>query len=592
VTRRIAVLVAWPYANGPLHIGHVGGAILPPDIFARYHRLRGNDVVMVSGSDTHGTPVTLRAEVEGRSPEEVFREFHAGFLETFQQLGITFDLFTHTHTANHHRVASELFLALLEAEALILGKAGQLYDPARRRYLPDRFVEGTCPYCGFPNARGDQCDNCGRLLDATELIAPRARGGDGTALETHEREHYFLDLPRFAGPLEEWLTRQDDWRISVRNGALGQIRDGLKPRPITRDLDWGVPVPLPGWERRVMYVWFEAVIGYLSGSIELAALQGRPDDWRRQWFAPDGETYYFIGKDNTPFHAVIWPAMLLGAGDYRAAQPGERLHLPTDVVANEFVNMEGGVQMSKSRDAAVWLPDYLASYAPDPLRYYLTITAPESRDTEFSWPDFVRRNNDELLATWGNLVNRVLRFTFSRLEGRVPEPGPLEAPDEAILQRAAGAFAAVGAEIEARHFKAGLVEAMAVAHEVNRYLNDRAPWKSIESDPRAAATAVYVALQAIDHLHVVLAPFLPHMSEAVHRYLGYARPLSGSVAIDDVGADGQPHPVARYVAGDAAGTWAPGMLEPGRVLRDPEPLVAKLDEAEVTARERARYAPA
>lgn len=586
MTERIAVFVAWPYANGPLHIGHLGGSLLPPDVFARFHRLRGAEVMMVSGSDTHGTPITVRAETEGRSPVEVYRHWHGNFLETFEQLGISFDLFTHTDTANHHRIARDLFLRLLENGALFLGKQPQLYAPSQGRYLPDRFVEGICPYCGYESARGDQCDGCGRLLNATELLQPRARFGSGERLEIHEREHYFLDLPRFAEALERWLESRTDWRSTVRSMSLGQIREGLTPRAITRDLDWGIPVPLPGWEDKVLYVWFEAVMGYLTASIEWAELRGTPDAWRDYWYDPESRSYYFMGKDNTPFHTIIWPAMLMGA---RQLYPNGRttpLNLPTDVVANEYVNLEGE-PMSTSRNWALWLPDYLSRYAADPLRYYLTANAPETRDVDFTWQDFVKANNNELLATWGNLVNRVLQLALNRTQGRVPAPGDLDESDQKILEQAQAAFDVVAAGYGGRRFKLALADAMALAHEVNRYLNARAPWN--EDDDRCATT-LYVALQCIDWLKVLLAPVLPESSQRLHHYLGYDGQLFGRLYVDRVGQGSDEHLVLRYDDTAATGRWQAAPLPVGMSLREPAPLYTKLDAAKVVAEERARLA--
>jgi methionyl-tRNA synthetase len=590
MTERVAVFVAWPYANGPIHIGHLGGALLPADIFARYQRLLGRDVIMVSGSDTHGTPVSVKAESEGRSPQDVYRQWHADFLDTFLKMGISFDLFTHTDTANHRAVAQALFRRLVESGALVLGTYQQLYAPGQGRYLPDRFVEGTCPFCGYTGARGDQCDQCGRLLDATQLIEPRARTGTGEALEVREREHYFLDLPRFSATLGAWLETKDDWRAAVRNASLGQIREGLTRRAITRDLDWGIPVPLPGWEDKVLYVWFEALMGYLSGSIELAQLSGRPDDWRRYWYDASATAYYFMGKDNTTFHALIWPTILLGAGQYEPA-PGDEsgLSLPTDVVANEYVNLEGE-GMSTSRNWALWVNDLMTRYDPDPLRFYLTLNAPETRDVDFTWLDFARSSNNELLATWGNLVNRVLKLTLSKAGGVVPSPGPLDAADEAILARTAAAFDQVGAGLAARRFKVALADAMAVAHDTNRYLNDKAPWLRLAEDPAGAKTTLYVALRAIDDLKTLLAPFLPFTSQRVHHDLGYDGDLFGRQYVETVSADADAHTVLRYDAAGATGRWAPGDLPVGQALRPPTALFTKLEEAVVVESERARLA--
>ncbi len=583
--QRVGVYVAWPYANGPLHVGHIGGSLLPPDIFARYHRLRGNDVLMVSGSDTHGTPIAVRAEDEGIEPQDVVRTWHESFLQTFDALGIGFDLFTHTDTANHHHVAQDLFTLLRERGYLVVRSEPQLYSPSQGRYLPDRFVEGTCPHCDYGAARGDQCDNCGRLLNAKDLIEPRAKGGDGEVLEQVEREHFFLDLPAFAEQLEPWLSAREGWRAAVQNSSLGLIKEGLEPRAITRDMAWGIPVPVEGWEDKVLYVWFEAVMGYLSATKELATLRGEPDRWRDWWYEP-ADGYYFMGKDNTIFHSILWPAILMGAAGFGGGEDHDEdvPNLPADVVANEYVNFEGG-SMSTSRNIGVWLPDYLERYDPDPLRYFLTINAPETRDVDFSWSDFVRANNNELLATWGNLCNRVLKLTASSCDGRVPEPGALGPEDEAVLASTRAAFDAVGERIESRRFKLGLAEAMAVAHEVNRYLNDQAPWKQIKDDPVRGRTTLYVALRAIDDLKIILAPFLPHISQIVHEQLGHEGSLFGTTSIETVADERGEHRVLRYEHAGAVGRWAPGSLAGGQLLGEPEAIVRKLDEAAVLERE-------
>jgi len=584
---RIGIYVAWPYANGPLHVGHIGGSLLPPDIFARYHRLRGAQVMMVSGSDTHGTPIAVRAEEENRTPREVVDEWHASFLDTFERLGIAFDLFTHTDTHNHHRLAQGLFQHLESVGALIVKEQPQLYSPDQGRYLPDRFVEGTCPHCGYEEARGDQCDRCGRLLDATELIEPHARFGEGTALEVVSREHYFIDLPRYGDRVAAWLQEQHGWRSAVLNSSLGMVRDGLQPRAITRDMAWGIPVPLEGWSDKVMYVWLEAVMGYLSASMELAEVRSQPESWRDWWYDDHVGAFYFMGKDNIFFHTVLWPAVLIAADRYDAGDAEGSLKLPDNVFANEYVNYYGG-SMSTSRGVGVWLPDYLSRYDPDPLRFYLTLNAPETRDVDFTWQDFVRANNNELLATWGNLVNRVLRLVRTRCEGKVPSPGELDAEDRAVLERTRSVFESVGERIAAGRFKLALAEAMAAAHDVNRYLNERAPWNSFGGDPAAAErgrTTLYVALRAIDDLKTVLAPFLPHTSQAVHEMLGHSGSLFGSILVETVGENEDEHAVLRYTGSGAVGRWAPGELPIGQELPEPRALIRKLDEAEVLATE-------
>ncbi len=566
----IGVFVAWPYANGDLHLGHVAGVYIPADTFARYHRLRGNRVLMVSGSDAHGTPITVAAEREGVTPEAIFKRYHRRFLETYQQLGISFDLFTHTHTANHFRVAQEIFRTLYEKGYIFTQTQTQLYCEYDRRFLPDRYVEGTCPYCGYPNARGDQCDHCGRTLDAIDLIDPRCRLC-GQRPVPRETEHFFFDLPAFTDRLLAYLERQTHWRPNVQHFVRNFIQDGLKPRPVSRDLEWGIPLPLPGYEHKVMYVWFEAVIGYLSASIEWALAEGQPEAWQAWWRDPGARGYYFIGKDNIPFHAIIWPAELMGYD--------ESLNLPYDIPANEFLNLEGQ-QFSTSRNWAIWVPDFLSRYAPDPLRDYLTSIAPETRDSEFTWQGFVERNNNELLATWGNLVHRILTFVQARFEGCVPEPGELDGRDHLLLDQIATGFQRIGDLYARVELKAAQREAMALAREVNRYLDEKAPWFQIREDRAAAATTLFVALRAIDSLKLLLAPILPFTSEQLHRLLGYRDRLFGDIVIEP-GPETGGHEVLRYrpAASEGRDRWAPSELEAGRPLPTPHPLYQKLEES-------------
>ncbi len=570
--KRILVGVAWPYANGPFHVGHIAGAYLPADIFARYQRLAGRQVLMVSGSDTHGTPITVQAEKEGISPRELFQRYHRSFLESIRGLGLTFDLFTHTDTANHHRITQDFFSRLLERGYIFRQRMTALYCPSCRRFLPDRYVEGTCPHCGYEGARGDQCDQCGRPLDALELIEPRCRIC-GARPEPRETEHFFLDLPQFQDPLLKWVEAQEHWRPNVRQFTLGYLREGLKPRAITRDLDWGVEIPLEGYEGKRIYVWFDAVIGYFSASVEWAQLVGDGEAWRAWWEDPEARSYYFIGKDNIPFHTIIWPAMLMGYGDR---------NLPYDVPANEYLNLEGA-KLSTSRNWAIWVPEYLERYDPDPLRYYLTINAPEGRDANFSWDDFVRRNNDELLAAWGNLIHRVLSFSHRHFGGVPGEIGELDGTDQALLAQVEAAFPRVGGLLDRCQFRAALQEGMALAREVNRYLDVKAPWFAVKEDRIQAATTLFVALRAIDSLKVLLAPFLPFISARLHELLGYETPFWGELA-EAEGAEGQP--VIRYRPG-GEGRWRPSDLPLGRPFGRPTPLVRKL-EASVAEEERTR----
>lgn len=506
----ILVAVAWPYANGPLHLGHIAGAYLPADIFARYHRLKGNNVLMVSGSDEHGTPITLRAEQEGVSPAEVATKYHREFLKSWQQLGISFDLFTTTDTANHADVTHDIFLRLLEKGYIYQDSMPQAYCPNCQRSLPDRYVEGTCPNCHFNAARGDQCDQCGRTLNPSDLIDVRCRTCSATP-RFENSEHFFLKLSAFEKALQKWVGDKTHWRQNVQNFTLGFLEGGLKDRAITRDIEWGVSVPLPGFEKKRIYVWFEAVIGYLSASQEWAKMQGKEDGWKPFWTG-ENKSFYFIGKDNIPFHTIIWPAMLMGYGG---------LSLPYDVPANEFLTVEGK-KLSTSRNWAVWLPDYLQRYDPDPLRYYLSISMPETGDMDFSWHEFQRKNNDELVATYGNLVHRVLSFTNRNFDASVPDPGEPDEVSKNLLQKARNTLDEVDRQLYRCHFKEALKAAMALAQDVNRYLDDTAPWKMIKQDRQAAGRSVYTAIGAIAALKTMLYPFLPFTSQKLHEYLGFA----------------------------------------------------------------------
>jgi methionyl-tRNA synthetase len=547
----VLVAVAWPYANAEIHVGNLTGAYLPADIFARFQRLMGRQVLMVSGSDSHGTPITVRADAENSTPLEVYQRFHAGFIDLFQQLGLHYDLFTSTHTENHFEVAQNMFLALKENGFLYPATELQWFAPSLGRFLPDRYVEGTCYICGYTNARSDQCDQCGSLLDPARLIEPRSRIDNSTP-ELRETEHYYLDLGKLQPEVSDFLKeRQSYWRPNVLRQSLGQMEgEGLRGRPITRDLDWGIPVPLDGWKGKCLYVWFEAVIGYLSASIEWGKINGDPEAWRTWWKKDSApRAYYFIGKDNIPFHAIIWPAELLGVGtrfdELMKSEPAAPMVLPHDVPANEFMNMEGQ-KISGSRNWGVWGRDFLSRYDPDPLRYYLTVSMPETKDTDWDWEDFYHRNNDELVATWGNLANRVLSFTYKHWEGVVPDPGELTKLDLDLLAVVEGGFETVAKELNAVHLRSALGEAMRLASEVNRYLDQTAPWAAIKTDRQAAARAVYTALKAIDSLKILLAPFLPFTSQRLHGFFGYEGQLFGEQSTETIRDAVGEHLALRY----------------------------------------------
>ncbi len=574
MTKKIGVFVAWPYANGMLHLGHIAGAYLTADIFARYHRLIGNDVLMVSGSDSHGTPVTVTADQEGKTPRQVFEESHALFLEAWQKLGISFDLFTHTDTENHWAIAQDFFARLLQKGFIYTATENQLYCENDARFLPDRFIGGECPYCHFPRARGDQCDNCGHVLDATQLINPQcklARPGETHRLVVRASEHFYLDLPKFEKRLLDYLKDKDAyWKPNVLTFVRNWLERGLHGRAITRDLDWGIALPLPGYAGKCIYVWFEAVIGYYSASVEWAKNRGIPDKWKEWWTKDDNvRSYYFVGKDNIPFHTIIWPAMLLGYD--------ENLPLPYDVPANEFLNLEGR-KFSKSENWAVWINDYLQAYDADPLRYLLSVNMPEFADTEFTWREFVRRNNDDLIANWGNLANRVLSFTYKNFDGRVPTPGDLTETDRALLAQSAAALANVGNALDRVRFREAIGHAIELARQANVYLQVTEPWKTIKTDRARAATALFVALRVIDDLKVMFYPFLPFASNELHRQLGYEGDLVGTITCETFHETTRSHTVAMYQPGKHTQKWAPSQLPPGQSLREPKALFKKLDE--------------
>ncbi len=536
---KVLVCVAWPYANGSLHVGQIAGAYLPADIFARFNRLLGNDVLMVSGSDEHGTPITVRAEQEHRPPKEITDQFHAEFVESWKRLGISFDIFTRTGTDNHRAVVHELFLKLLNDGHLSRDTMQALYCTFDKRFLPDRYVEGTCPHCGYEGARGDQCDNCGRPLDAVELVKPRCRFCSREP-EARSTEHFFLQLPHFEASLRDWVSQQKHWRPTVINPTLSFLESGLQPRPITRDIEWGVPIPVPGYEDKRIYVWFEACTGYLSASIEWAKAQGNPDLWREWWTGPN-HTYYFIGKDNTFFHTIIWPAMLMGRGG---------LNLPFDVPANEYLTLENA-KVSTSRNWAIWVPEFLQRYDPDPLRYMLAANMPETRDADFTWEEFIRRNNEELVATWGNLAHRTLTFAVRNFDRVVPTSIDTEVTQKAEA-RATETFTTVQTLLGACHFKEALREFMGLAQYGNRLLDERAPWRQIKTDRAAAADTIYGLLNLINAIKVLSYPFLPFSAEKLHALLGYQ---------DSLLAHG----------------WNIERLTPGTPLPEPTPLFTKLE---------------
>jgi len=580
-SRPILCAPAWPYANGPRHIGHVSGFALPCDMFARYQRMAGNKVLMVSGTDEHGTPIQVQADAEGVTTRELVDRYNRVIAEDLVGLDMSYDLFTRTTTANHYAVVQDVFTGLYDNGYIFPRKTVGAISPSTGRTLPDRYLEGTCPICGYDSARGDQCDNCGNQLDPADLINPRSRINGETPVFA-ETEQFFLDLPAFADALGTYLqSKAGQWRPNVLKFSLNLLAD-LQPRAITRDLDWGVPIPLDGWRDRPdkrIYVWFDAVIGYLSASIEWAARSGNPDAWREWWQSPDAESYYFMGKDNIVFHSEIWPAMLLGYSGQgaRDGKPGSlgALNLPSEVVSSEYLTMEGR-KFSSSRSVVIYVRDLLARYDVDALRYYVAVAGPENQDTDFTWSEFIRRNNDELVANWGNLVNRSVSFAARNL-GSIPAAGQLTDADSAILSRSRDSFRVVGESLSRSRFKAAITEAMRTVGEANKYLSDQAPWKLRESDPERMATIMHVALQLVDDGKTLLTPFLPESSQKVAAMLGAGGAWSGMPRIEQVSQDGGPdYPV---ITGDyaAAARWASAPIAPGTPLAAPEPLFAKID---------------
>jgi methionyl-tRNA synthetase len=585
-SRHILACAAWPYANGPRHIGHVSGFGLPCDMFARYQRMCGNPVLMVSGTDEHGTPIQVQADAEGVSARELADRYNRVIAEDLHGLDMSYDLFTRTTTRNHYAVVQEIFQGLFANGYIFARKSLGAVSPSTGRTLPDRYIEGTCPICGFDGARGDQCDNCGNQLDPVDLINPRSKiNGETPAFV--ETEQFFLDLPAFADALGTWLqSKSGQWRPNVLKFSLNLLGE-LQPRAITRDLDWGVPIPLDDWrdvpDKRI-YVWFDAVIGYLSASIEWARRSGDPDAWRAWWQSPDALSYYFMGKDNIVFHAEIWPAMLLGYDGQgaRGGTPGSlgALNLPSEVVSSEFLTMEGR-KFSSSRSVVIYVRDFLARYDVDALRYYVAVAGPENQDTDFTWSEFVRRNNDELVANWGNLVNRTVSFAARNI-GSIPPAGSLTDADRALLERSQAAFGTVGESLGRCRFKLASTEVMRTLAEANKYLSDQAPWKLRESDPERMRTICHVALQLVDDGKTLLTPFLPRSSQKVFEMLGGNGIWSGMPRVDEVSEeDGPVYPVITGNYARAQARWESRPITAGTELAPPAPLFPKLDPSVV-----------
>jgi methionyl-tRNA synthetase len=581
MSSRVLTAVAWPYANGPRHIGHVSGFGVPSDVFSRYMRMSGHDVLMVSGTDEHGTPILVQAEREGLTTRQTADKYNRVIAEDLQGLGLSYDLFTRTITRNHYRVVQDVFKGLYDNGYIVAKQSKGAVSPSTGRTLPDRYIEGTCPICGYDGARGDQCDNCGNQLDPIDLINPHSRI-NGETPKFVETEHLFLDLPALAGSLGSWLSSRSDWRPNVLKFSQNLLQD-LKPRAITRDLDWGVPVPLDGWSDQPMkrlYVWFDAVIGYLSASVEWARRTGDPEAWRKWWEDPEALGYYFMGKDNIVFHSVIWPGILLGhngKGDHGGhVGPLGELRLPDEVVSSEFLTMSGS-KFSTSRGQVIYVGDFINEFGPDALRYFISVAGPENQDTDFTWDEFVRRNNFELANEWGNLVNRSVSMAHKNV-GAIPAALDLRDADHELMGASRQAFDTVGALLRRSRFKQAIGEAMRVVGTANKYISDHEPWK-LKDDTARRDTVLHTALQVVSDANTLLTPFLPHAAQQVHEALGGSGVWAAQPEIRTVSEEGGPdYPV---LMGDYAGErarWASVPIEPGTPLAKPSPLFAKLDE--------------
>ena len=595
MTKSVLTAVAWPYANGPRHIGHVAGFGVPSDVFARYQRMTGANVLMVSGTDEHGTPLLVQAEKEGVTVQELADRYNRQIVHDLAGLGLSYDLFTRTTTRNHYAVVQELFRGLYDNGYMVKETTMGAISPSTGRTLPDRYIEGTCPICGADGARGDQCDNCGNQLDPADLINPVSKI-NGETPQFVETEHFLLDLPALADALSGWLKERQDWRPNVLKFSLNLLED-IRPRAMTRDIDWGVPIPIEGWQdnnAKKLYVWFDAVVGYLSASIEWAYRIGEPEAWRTFWTNPDAVSYYFMGKDHITFHSQIWPAELLGyrGEGSRGGTVGQlgSLELPTEVVSSEYLTMSGS-KFSSSKGVVIYVKDFLEEFGADPLRYFIAVAGPENNDTDFTWDEFVRRINNELANGWGNLVNRTVSMAHKNF-GEVPTPGELSDADQAILDLASRTFDEAGDALSHSRFKQGITKIMHVVGEANAYIAEQEPWKLAkdESQRERLATVLWTALQVVSDCNTMLTPFLPHTAQAVHETLGRdgvwaALPevveVTDDQPVEPVGAGlpekGRSYPVIMGNYRDQQAVWTRIDVVPGAALSKPRPLIAKLD---------------
>jgi len=518
--KRILVTSALPYANGPLHLGHIAGAYLPADIYVRYQRLKGRDVLFICGSDEHGVPITVTADKEGITPQEVVDRYHGMNKTSFEKLGIAFDNYSRTSLPIHHKTAQEFFTELNKKGDLVVKNSEQFYSDKSKRFLPDRYVEGTCPHCGYDRARGDQCDKCGKWLEPKELIDPRSKI-DGTKPVLKETQHWYFPMGRFA---EEWRLwfESNKWKENVKNYCQGWYKEGLGDRPITRDLHWGVPVPLKEAIGKVLYVWFDAPIGYISSTKEWAEKIGDPERWKTYWKYPETKLVHFIGKDNVVFHAILFPMMLMRIGEFV---------LPDAIPANEYLTI-GGKKISTSLNYAIWVNDYLEIFPPDPLRYTIASNAPETKDTDFSWDLFQSRNNDELADILGNFVNRTLTFIHRYCHGKVPVRGDLNQGDRNMLKTIKSAPGKIGDLLEQFEIRNATKAFMDLCRSANKYFNDSSPWKTRTTNPEKCRTTLNICVQVVHALSVVMEPFLPFSAEKIRTMLN----MNGKLEWDRTGS--------------------------------------------------------
>lgn len=507
---KIYIGVAWPYANGSLHLGHIAGCYLPADIFARYNRMKSRDVLMVSGSDEHGTPITITAENENTTPQAIVDRYNKEHTENMKQLGISFDLFTRTTTKNHEEVVQDIFLTLYKKDYIYKKSVESFYCKNCNRFLPDRYIEGKCPFCGNENARGDQCDECGKLLDPQELDQVKCKIC-GETPEIKTSVHLFFALSKFESKLLDWMKGKKHWKSSVKKFTQNWLKSGLNDRAITRDMTWGIKVPVEGFEDKRIYVWFDAVIGYLAASKEWAKKNNDPDKWEYWWKDKKARHYYFLAKDNIPFHSLIWPSILIGYD--------QTLDLPYDIPANEYLRLKGE-QFSKSRGLAIWVPDILKKFDADAIRYYLSINMPENKDSNWMWDDFVAKNNDELVGTYGNFIHRVVTFTTKNF-GEIPQLGLLDDLDKQAISKIKETSKEVQKALEVCSFKKGLRAAMNLAQFGNYYFDQKQPWNLVKTDKESCGSVLHICFKIVQGLAVFMAPYLPFSSEKIWNTLGF-----------------------------------------------------------------------